>query len=383
MTREPALMTPHTSAENPGPQGLPGKDPGLTLLGHEPLVAETPEGLLDEETTPIARFFVRNNGLFPASAGDPESWTLTIDGEVERELRITLPELKAAFPHRILHLVLECGGNGRSFFRPLPKGNAWTHGGVGCAAWTGVSLGDVLRAAGLTPRARYTGHFGADPDAEGRMDRQAMSRGVPIAKALEEHTLLVWGMNGEALPFSHGGPLRLVVPGWPGSLSQKWLNRIWIRDREHDGPGMTGTSYRLPDRPIAPGSSGEGVPFRIIESMPVRSIVTRPADSARYPAGTRVVTVRGAAWAGDSGVAAVELSVDGGKTWTPTRCDPPRNRYDWTRWTAELGLPSDGSFEILARATDAEGRRQPLEPENWNPGGYACNAVHRVGITIG
>ena len=150
-------------------------------------------------------------------------------------------------------MVLECGGNGRSFFEPQAAGNPWTNGGAGCAEWTGVSLSDVLREAGLKETALFTGHFGADPDKHGSHEHQAMSRGVPIAKALEEHTLLVWAMNGEPLAVLHGGPLRLIVPGWPGSLSQKWLTRIWIRDREHDGPGMTGLSYRMPVRPLPPG----------------------------------------------------------------------------------------------------------------------------------
>ncbi|MBM6593857.1 sulfite oxidase [Microvirga pudoricolor] len=362
---------------------LPGKDPGLSFLGQKPFVAETPEELLDDETTPVARFFVRNNGLFPDAAADPESWTLTVDGEVETELRITLAELKSRFAHKTFRMVMECGGNGRSFFRPLPPGNPWTHGGVGCAEWTGVSLGDVLRAAGLKPSALFTGHFGADPDATGSHERQAMSRGVPVAKALEEHTLLVWAMNGEPLPFSHGGPLRLVVPGWPGSLSTKWLKRIWIRDREHDGPGMGGTTYRVPVRPIPPGSSGEGVEFRIIESMPVRSIITSPADGARLPAGGRALDLRGAAWAGDHAVTGVEVSRDGGETWTQAALTPLRNRYDWTRWTARITLPGEGAHEIMARATSSQGQSQPLEPENWNPGGYGGNPVHRITVSVG
>lgn len=239
-------------------EGLEGKD-GLSLLGDVPFVAETPEELLDDETTPVARFFVRNNGLLPEPSADPDGWTFTVDGEVEQPLRLTLADLKSRYAHKTFRMVLECGGNGRSFFEPRAEGNPWTHGGVGCAEWTGVSLGDVLREAGLKESALFTGHFGADPDKTGSFGHQAMSRGMPIAKALEEHTLLVWAMNGETLPFIHGGPLRLIVPGWPGSLSQKWLTRIWVRDREHDGPGMTGLSYRLPVRPLAPGADGRDV----------------------------------------------------------------------------------------------------------------------------
>jgi DMSO/TMAO reductase YedYZ molybdopterin-dependent catalytic subunit len=280
-------------------------------------------------------------------------------------------------------MVLECGGNGRSFFEPKAEGNAWTNGGAGCAEWTGVSLGDVLREAGLKPTALFTGHFGADPDKHGNHEHQAMSRGVPIEKALEEHTLLVWAMNGEPLPFIHGGPLRLIVPGWPGSLSQKWLKRIWIRDQEHDGPGMTGLSYRMPVHPLAPGSDGEGAETRILESMPVRSIVTAPADGGRFPEGTQTIEVRGAAWAGDDDVTRVEVTLDGGATWIEAAMTPPRNRYDWVRWQISLTLPGDGYYEIFARASDSQGRAQPFRAANWNPNGYGCNVMHRVAVTVG
>lgn len=361
---------------------LPGKD-RLIVLGETPLVAETPEELLDDDTTPVEEFFVRNNGLLPDPGTEPEAWSLTIDGEVEQPLRLTLADLKSRFPHKTFRMVLECGGNGRSFFEPQAEGNPWTNGGVGCAEWTGVSLADVLRAAGLKESARHTAHFGADPDKSGRRDVQAMSRGMPIAKALEEHTLLVWAMNGEALPFLHGGPLRLVVPGWPGSLSQKWLTRIWIRDREHDGPGMTGISYRVPVNPIAPGATLERAETRILESMPVRSIVSSPSDESRLPAGTREITVRGAAWAGDDGVARVDVTVDGGVTWIPATLSAPRNRYDWVRWTAQAALPGDGHYEIFSRATDTQARAQPFRAAGWNPNGYGCNVMHRVTVKVG
>jgi sulfite oxidase len=362
--------------------GLSAKE-GLSLLGETPLVAETPEELLDDETTPIARFFVRNNGLLPQPVDDAEAWTFTIDGEVERRLDLTVAQLKCRFPQKTFRMVLECGGNGRSFFEPEAEGNPWTHGGVGCAEWTGVSLSDVLRDAGLKETALFTGHFGADPDKHGSHERQAMSRGVPIAKALEEHTLLVWAMNGEPLPFIHGGPLRLVVPGWPGSLSQKWLTRIWIRDREHDGPGMTGLSYRVPIRPLPPGSNGQDIETRILESMPARSIITAPADGRRYPDGIRSIEVRGAAWAGDDEVARVDVTIDGGATWIEAETTLPRNRYDWVRWHASLTLLGNGYYEIFARATNSQGRAQPFRAANWNPNGYGCNVMHRVAVTVG
>ena len=274
-----------------GPQPLdyPGKEKGLAVLGERPLVAETPEHLLDDETTPISKFFIRNNGQIPEAAANPDAWKLTIDGEVNNRLELTLAELKSRFQPRTYRMVLECGGNGRSFFQPQARGNQWTNGGAGCAEWTGIPLGEVLQAAGLKDTAKYTAHYGADPHLSGDTTKDPLSRGMPIAKAMEPHSLIVYAMNGEPLPTIHGGPLRLVIPGWPGSLSHKWLTRITIRDREHDGQGMTGTSYRVPNTPMVPGGKADEKDFRILESMPVRSIITgsgeRHAAAGRHAGG--------------------------------------------------------------------------------------------------
>ena len=193
--------------------------------------------------------------------------------------------------------------------------------------------------------------------------------------------MLVWGMNGVPLPVAHGGPLRLVVPGWPGSASQKWLTRITIRDREHDGPGMTGFSYRLPLKPLIPGEVVDPSNFRVLESMPVRSIITCPADGARIAAAPSL-DVRGFAWAGDDAVARVEVSLAEG-AWQEAALKPPRNRYDWQRWQASIALPATGAAVLRARATDMAGNVQPEKPMNWNPGGYGGNALHRVAVWIG
>lgn len=362
---------------------FPGKDKGLSLLGDRPLVAETPEGLLDDDTTPIERFFIRNNGQMPELPQDLDSWKLRIDGEVTTPIEITLGELKRRFPQHTYRMVLECGGNGRSFFQPQTRGNPWTNGGVGCAEWIGVSLADVLKAAGPKPGAKYTAHYGADPHLSGDTGKETLSRGMPLEKAMEPHCLLVFGMNGQPLPAIHGGPLRLVVPGWPGSLSHKWLTKITLRDREHDGQGMTGTSYRVPNRPMVPGGKVDEANFRILESMPTRSIVTSPKNGTRLPAGAREVALRGAAWSGDLSVSQVDVSADGGQTWTKATLSQPKNRYDWQRWTATLRLPSDGYFELWTRAIDSEGRAQPHVATNWNPQGYGGNAMHRVAVLVG
>jgi sulfite oxidase len=359
---------------------FPGKSSELMVIGDRPLVAETPAYLLDDDVTPIEVHYIRNNGEIPEPPADPDAWEISIDGEVGTALNLTLGELKNRFENVTLQLVLECGGNGRTQFVPAARGNPWTTGGVGCARWTGVRLKDVLEAAGPTPAAVYTAHYGADPHLSGDPERQALSRGVRLEKAMEPHTLIAFAMNDEPLPAVHGAPVRLIVPGWSGSASQKWLTRIQLREVEHDGQGMTGTSYRLPTVPIVPGTDHDGAGFRILESMPVKSLITSPADGTRLPAGTRELDLRGHAWAGDLVVQDVFVSIDFGQTWQPADLQAPVNRYAWQRWSTNMTLPSEGYYEVWARAVDSEGRSQPFAAPNWNPGGYGGNAYHRIAV---
>ena len=320
----------------------------------------------------------------PDEAKDPESWSFKVEGEVETPLALTLAALKARFAPVTLRMVMECGGNGRSLYQPAARGNPWTNGGAGCAEWTGARLADVLRAAGLKPGARFTGHYGADPHLSGDSTKDAISRGMPIDKALEPHSLVAWAMNGEAIPHIHGRPLRLVVPGWPASLSSKWLTRILVRATPHDGQGMGGTSYRVPTVPIVPGSNvDDRTDFVDLTSMPLRAIITAPANGTRLPAAAREVALRGAAWAGDHEVARVEVSCDAGPRWQAMTLAKPRNRFDWVRWTGSVALPSQGYFELWVRATDSRGLAQPHVATNWNPQGYGANPLHRVAVLVG
>jgi sulfite oxidase len=361
---------------------FPGKSSELMVIGDRPLVAETPAYLLDDDVTPIEVHYIRNNGEIPEPPADPDAWEISIDGEVGTALNLTLGELKDRFENVTLQLVLECGGNGRTQFVPAARGNPWTTGGVGCARWTGVRLKDVLEAAGPTPAAVYTAHYGADPHLSGDPERQALSRGVRLEKALEPHTLIAFAMNGEPLPAVHGAPVRLIVPGWSGSASQKWLTRIQLRDVEHDGQGMRGTSYRVPVVPIVPGTDHDGTGFRILESMPVKSLITSPADGTRAPAGTRELEVRGHAWAGDLTVSHVFVTIDFGRSWQEAELRDPVNPYAWQRWSARVALPSEGYYEVWARAVDSQGASQPFAAPNWNPGGYGGNAYHRIAVLV-
>lgn len=377
----PAGLIPSALADTP-PEGLvlEGKD-GLVIVGDRPINAETPAHLLDDDVTPNARHFIRNNGLVPEMAEkmDASGWTLTVDGEVDRTLTLGLDELKRRFKPVKLKLQLECAGNGRSGFNPPVKGNQWTVGAVGNAEWTGVRYRDVLAAAGVRKGAVYTGHYGIDEHLSRDPKKTPISRGVPISKAMEEHSIIAYEMNGQPIPRYHGFPVRIVCAGYPASVSHKWLSRIWVRDQVHDGEKMKGDSYRLPRHPATPGSKVPDDAFAIIESMPVKSIITSPATNTAVSG--RKLEVRGHAWAGERSVREVHVSVDFGATWTKARLAKAPNRYSWQTWNAALTFPSPGYYEVWARATDDAGVGQPFQPP-WNPGGYNNNAMHRIAVTV-
>lgn len=360
---------------------LKGKHPGLTVLGDKPWNVETPPHLLDDLVTPADRLFVRNNGLAPENP-DPRTWTLEIGGEsVIRPKTYTLAELKSKFTRHTYALAIECGGNGRAEFNPPAKGNQWTVGAVGCPKWTGVRLRDVLQDAGIKPDAVYIGYYGKDTHLSGDPAKVVISRGVPIAKALEDESLIAWAINGEDLPLMNGYPLRLVIGGWPASVSGKWLHKIDIRNKVHDGEKMMGQSYRVPCKPVAPGAVVADADMCIIESMPVKSIVTYPKSGASLPQ-SRSLNVRGKAWAGDLRVSEVHVSIDFGATWQPARLEAPLNRLAWQPWETTLRFPQAGYYEVWARATDSEGRAQPMVVPAWNPQGYLNNACHRIAVKI-
>ena len=351
-----------------------GKD-GLTVLGDRPLNAETPPHLLDDAITPTARHFIRNNGLTPETV-DPETWRLTVDGLVDRPLDLSLAELRERFQVHTRALVIECGGNGRAFFDPPASGNQWTYGAVACSEWTGVKLRDVLDAAGVRSAAVYTAHVGADEHLSRDPSKLPISRGVPIDKAMADECMIAFEQNGAPIHPENGAPLRLVIPGWPGSCSHKWLTGITVRDQVHDGPKMTGRSYRVPNRPVAPGEEVADEDFVIIERMPVKSLVTFPETGSDVGGATEV---RGHAWAGDRWVRRVDVSTDFGATWTPAELDPPANAAAWQNWRAEARFPVSGYYEIWARATDSHGVSQPFRID-WNPKGYLNNTMHRVAV---
>lgn len=334
-----------------------GAELGLDMLTYRPLNAQTPLAAMRNWRTPNDLFYVRSSLGPPAQV--PEQWTLTIDGEVERPLTLTLEDIER-FPSVTRAVALECAGNGRG---RLDLGNTsgiqWTYGAVGNAEWRGVPVGEVLERAGLKTEAR---HFWARALDRGPLDVPDFLRSIPRDVALGD-ALLVYEMNGEPIPHQHGGPLRLLVPGWFGMASTKWLTHLHARPEPSDNHFMA-TSYHYADG-------------RPVERMWVKSVIAQPLDGAQVPIGT--VQVVGVAWTGVAGIRGVDVSADGGRTWRPARLTGPDHDRAWRTWEQTLELAQPGEYALAARATDRSGAVQPAQPDP-DRGGYGNNSIQQVRI---
>lgn len=360
---------------------LSEKHPDMIVLNDRPVNIEAPAHLLNDMLTPNDLFFVRNNGLPPATI-DVASWSLEISGESAKRIKTyKIADLKERFEQVSYDITLECGGNGRKEFNPPAKGNQWGTGAVGCARWSGVRLRDVLQDVGIKSDAVYIGYYGADIHLSGSPDKDSISRGVPISKAMENESLIAWRMNDEDIPTLNGYPLRLVFGGYPASCSGKWLNKIVVRDRIHDGQKMEGSSYRVPCDPVAPGTKVADEDMCIIESMPVKSLITYPRTGAAIRQSQKL-PINGHAWTSADEVVAVDYSIDFGVTWHSCKLTTAANKYAWQHFDAQVVFPKSGYYEIWARATDSDGNSQPMILPGWNPKGYLNNACHRIAVKV-
>lgn len=367
--------------QDPDPFKLFGLDKEMVILNDRPWNIEAKAHLLDERVTSASNMFIRNNGKIPTKI-DLDSWEISFDGESVKEKKtITLKELKERFTHHTYQLTLECGGNGRSEFDPPAKGNQWTIGAVACAEWTGVRLRDVLNYVGIKSDAVYIGYHAADTHLSGDLNKEPISRGVPMEKALQDETLLAFKMNGKEIPIAHGHPLRLVAGGWPASASGKWITGISVRNKVHDGTKMTGTAYRVPCEPVSPGEKVKDGDMCIIESMPVKSLITSPKTGAIISSGKKL-EIRGHAWAGELSVSQMDYSIDFGATWQSAKLEAPANRLAWQHFSASIDFPKEGYYEVWAKATDTQGTSQPMVLPGWNPKGYLNNASHRIAVKV-
>ncbi|MEN2283407.1 sulfite oxidase [Algoriphagus sp. SE2] len=360
---------------------MDGKSKDMIVRNEKPWNVEAVPHLLNDPVTPFPNIFIRNNGIIPEDI-DSSIWTLTISGEsVKAEKTYTLEALKKNFKHYSYQLVLECGGNGRAGFYPPASGNQWEEGAVYCSEWTGIRLKDLLADVGINSDAVYVGYYGKDKHLSGDESKVVISRGVPISKALQDETLLAWALNGEDIPLQHGYPLRLVCGGYPASASGKWLNKLVIRNKVHDGEKMMGDSYRVPKYPVAPGEKVPDEDMKIIESMPVKSLIAYPKSGAMFGR-NKTLKVQGHAWAGENEVREMEVSIDFGATWKKCILKKPNNRLAWQQWSVELSFPETGYYEVWAKATDDQGISQPMVIPGWNPKGYLNNACHRIAVKV-
>jgi len=346
---------------------------GLISRGEEPLNLEMPFSSLNELITPNARFYVRCH--FPVPEVDRQKWRLKVEGTVTHPLALTFEDLRE-IPARTIAATLECAGNGRSFLQPKVKGVAWDMGAVGNAAWTGVLLRDVLELAGLKGGAIDVILQGADKGTLKEPPRPPgeihYARSVPIAKGMDD-VLLVYEMNGEPLTAEHGFPLRAIVPGWFGMASVKWLERVIVSDQAFYG------YYQSIDYTY--WESQAGLPtLKPLAEMRVKAQIARPYMHELVPANS-TYRVYGAAWV-EGEIAAVELSTDGGQSWSPTKLLGDGVQNAWRFWEFSwLTRAASGRCTLIARATDAAGRTQPPErvPEY---GSYMINQWLPIEVEI-
>ncbi|MEJ7810204.1 MAG: sulfite oxidase [Gemmatimonadaceae bacterium] len=335
----------------------------------EPFNAETAPRALEHAVTPTEAFFVRTN--FDVPALEVGVHRVTVGGRVSHPASLTIGELRD-LGLSTMHVTLECAGNSRTTMSPLPQGEPWGSNAVSTAVWTGVPLRRVLERVGMHADTIEVLVSGADAGALRDVPGEIrFARSLPVEKALHPDTLLALEMNGELLSPAHGAPLRLIVPGWYGMASVKWVTRIDALD----GPF---TGYFQKQRYILdryPG--GETAP---VTAMRVKSAIVSPRGDEHLRTGR--VHVRGWAWSGNAQIVRVEVAVGGGESWQDARLVGPVETYAWRAWEFELVAPDAGRYMLRARATDAAGNVQP-EVAEWNRLGYCNNAVQQLAITVG
>ena len=340
-----------------------------------PLTGSVPAHEHDFDVTPTDRMFVRNNLLTPDI--DAAKHRITIKGLVDKELSYSVEEFKQTFAPITMQGMLECAGSGRSNYRPTASGTPWGEtGGMGCPTWTGARLRDVLNVVGVKPTGLHVAGQGGDPGAIATA--APVIRSIPLSKAMEVRTLIAWEMNGQPLPKVHGYPLRLVVPGWVGSCSTKWLHTVTVLDAPFKGTYMD-SSYRMPRYPVEPGQKMP--PDSVsIEDWPIKSMITFPAPNARYKVG-ETVALSGRAWIGEGNVERVEVSTDEGRSWSGALLRRTDEKYAWRKFSFNFVPERPGDQTFLARAWDSRGNVQPAVSA-WNPLGYFWNGWHRVGVVV-
>ncbi len=356
-------LTPHPGEPSHGP--LTAEELQLAVRNHSmPLEA------LRNGITPPGLHYLLNHFDIPFI--DADQWHLRIGGAVQRSLELNLKAIRRA-PRISIPVTLECAGNGRSLLRPRPLSQPWQLEAVGTAVWTGVPLAYLLTQAGVEDDAVEVAFTGADSGIQGGV-RHQFARSLPIAEALRPDIVLAYQMNGNDLPPQHGYPLRLVVPGWYGMASVKWLSSINVLTKPFDGFQQT-VAYRYQQDADDAGSPVSWIKVRSLMVPPgVPDFFTR---SRIVPPGPVMLT--GRAWSGEGAVQRVEVGIDG--KWAPAQLQQPAAPFAWCAWSMPW-VADPGEHELACRATDTTGAAQPLE-QSWNYQGMGNNVVQRIKVTVG
>jgi DMSO/TMAO reductase YedYZ molybdopterin-dependent catalytic subunit len=366
-----ALAAPLARAADE-PVAIPGKRP-MILHNDRPEDLETPLRYFDSYLTPNDVFYVRQHLPRPAAI-DRAQYRLTVDGMVSKKLELTLADLER-LPQHTLPVTIECAGNGRALYSPKIPGIQWSRGAIGNAEWSGPRVADILKAAGVAEASAWVDADGADRGVAATPD---FIRSMPMKKAMHPATLIALKMNGQPLPDLHGAPARLIVPGWDGASSVKWVVKLTAAAQAHGGFFMN-PAYRYPKRPLPPGGAAKPAELEMIEGMFVKSTITAPEEGAKVAPGT--VTIRGFAWAGEQAIERVDVSTDGGSRWQPAELTGQKLPFAWRLFRYEWKASEPGYYSVLSRATDTAGRVQPVVAA-WNPSGYLWNAIDRVGVLV-
>ncbi|WP_152535408.1 molybdopterin-dependent oxidoreductase [Bradyrhizobium sp. Ai1a-2] len=349
----------------------------MILQRVRPPLLETPMEVFDRGVfTPNDQFYVRWHWAEIPNSVDVDAFRLAVRGHVDRTLSLSVSDIVRDLPRVELAAVNQCSGNSRGFFAPRVPGAQWAHGAMGNAKWVGVRLKDVLDRAGVKAGAVQVRFKGLDEPVV--PEAPTFRKSLAIDHARDGEVMIAYAMNGEQLPLLNGFPLRLIVPGWYSTYWVKMLSDIEVLDKPDDNYWMA-VAYTIPDTPhasITPGQSG--VKMVPINRMVPRSFFTNITDGASYTAGTRV-PARGIAFGGDSGVAKVEFSSDGGKSWQPARLGDDLGKYGFRQWQTDFELADKGDHALMVRCTNSSGEVQPDAP-NWNGSGFMRNVIETVQV---
>jgi DMSO/TMAO reductase YedYZ molybdopterin-dependent catalytic subunit len=350
----------------------------MIVLTQRPVQLETPISYFKELITPNDALFVRwHISRLPTSV-DLNLWRLKIGGNTERELALSMDDLKQ-FEKVSYTAVLQCSGNGRSFFEPRVAGGQWKNGAMGNVTFTGARLRDILNKAGLKAGSVDVSFDGLDAGPLPTVPDFVKS--LPVDKAMEDDIIVAYEMNGEYMPLLNGFPARLVVPGWYATYWVKGLTSITVLPGQFEGFWMK-SAYRIPDTPCGCTPPGTAPKKTIpIHRMTTRSLIIDPQDHARLKANSPV-EVMGIAFSGGYSIRDVIVSVDGGRTWREARLGQDKGRYSWVQWFFPWKPTEPGKYTLMARATNSVGESQPFEGL-WNPAGYLWNKIEKVEVVVG